>query len=126
VGMILSSWNKFLRSLLYVVVKSNNNEGLVRTIHFELGRLRLIIFHLNDRRKKENKRKNMCKRKKTCAISPIGILTTALWTHVLSMFVCAVIHINHHTSLELRYGHADCAPWCRALIVSNYSLAFFF
>jgi hypothetical protein len=64
VGMILSSWNKFLRSLLYVVVKSNNNEGLVRTIHFELRRLRLIIFHLNDRRKKENKRKNMCKRKK--------------------------------------------------------------
>jgi hypothetical protein len=62
VGMILSSWNKFLRSLLYVVVKSNNNEGLVRTIHFELGRLRLIVFHLND--KKENKRKNMCKRKK--------------------------------------------------------------
>jgi hypothetical protein len=64
-------------------------------------------------------------KKKTCAISHIGILTTALWTHVLSMFVCAVIHINHHTSLELRYGHADCAPWCRALIVSNYSLAFF-
>jgi hypothetical protein len=54
-GMMLTSWNKFLRSLLlFLVVRSDHNEGLVRinlplksiSVGFEFGRLRLVFLLL--------------------------------------------------------------------------------
>jgi hypothetical protein len=80
-GMMLSSWNKFLRSLLYfVVVRPDNNEGLVRinlplkliSIGFELVRLRLVFLLLTEvRRRKTQERRR-------CSILTIGMFATSL------------------------------------------------
>jgi hypothetical protein len=73
VGMMLPSWNGFLRSLLHlVVVRSGHDEGLVRIdlplkailIGFELGRLRFFSSPMvEERRPKKEENVQFCLQK---------------------------------------------------------------
>jgi hypothetical protein len=89
--MISPPWNNFLGSLLcFVVVRSNHDEGLGR-----------ISFRSERRMKIQDTRKTKFL---NSACRNVGRHSLGIYSQAFCrVFACAVIHMNRHPSLDLRF-----------------------